>query len=136
MPYQYEDDELRSGPGIGGITKEKRAMTTRYGTVNGDGVRIRRTPGLSSDVLSTCGKGTRVMTNRDNDSRIRADGHWWVFVEVQNDVRTRGWMAEEYITFPYESSQDLDWDWEPYWRPITIGVVAVIAVVLMWWFFL
>lgn len=65
-------------------------------TIIADGVRFRRTPSLSGEILGTFYSGQRVWHSYNSMDIVVADGYWWVPVIRLSDG-VKGYVAMDYI---------------------------------------
>lgn len=76
------------------------AAFTQPGIVNGDGVRLRKTPGLNGTILELMYKGESITL--DNEVLPPSDLSAWIYVRREK-TGTVGWMEWSYFIH----------DWEP-----------------------
>lgn len=65
---------------------------TQPGIVNGDGVRLRRTPGYDGDILELMYKGESILISDFIDNNHPA----WLYVQ-RVKTKTKGWMEWSYF---------------------------------------
>ncbi|RXM73677.1 hypothetical protein DP144_13790 [Clostridium tetani] len=86
---QIENNKEDQGEVLADIEFRTRAIN---GIITANGVRLRKTPGLSGTILRQLNKWDRVMLTKS--PRKAVDGYWWQEVIYGN---LTGWVAVNYF---------------------------------------